>query len=141
MNKDKDEIIDKLKHTVQDLLEALDASFDVTRTYYHSCDCGGSSMCAICNAHRVLYELNGIKFIGGINNTIKVDEAGVEHAIKNGRKAILKKEAIEAGFYLAEKPSLRDKLLILLNLGREVLNDWYESWAEIRARIWTKLGR
>ena len=43
---------DKLKSTIEDLLEALNNPFP------DQCDCGGSDMCAICNAHRVLGELN-----------------------------------------------------------------------------------
>lgn len=42
------EIVDRLKTTIVDLLEALDAPFP------DSCDCGGSDMCAICNAYRTL---------------------------------------------------------------------------------------
>ena len=47
----KDEVIEKLETTVTDLLEALDCPFP------DSCDCGGSSMCAVCNAYRVLREI------------------------------------------------------------------------------------
>ena len=48
----KDETITKLKETIQDLLEALDAPNK------DSCDCGGSSMCAVCNAYGVLKEVS-----------------------------------------------------------------------------------
>ena len=41
---------DKLRNTIQNLLDALDAPFA------DSCDCGGSEICAICNAYRVLKE-------------------------------------------------------------------------------------
>ena len=51
---DKDYIIDKLKTTVQDLLEACDAPFP------DSCDCGGADTCAICNAYRLFKELDYI---------------------------------------------------------------------------------
>lgn len=46
----KDAIYD-LTVTVQELLEALDASSP------DDCDCGGSSICVICSAHKTLRDV------------------------------------------------------------------------------------
>lgn len=50
--KKKNETIHKFRSTIVDLLEALNCPFP------DSCDCGGSEMCAVCNAYRVLGELD-----------------------------------------------------------------------------------
>ena len=44
---DEEKIIE-LRSTIENLLEALDAPFA------DSCDCGGSQLCAICNAYLTL---------------------------------------------------------------------------------------
>jgi hypothetical protein len=49
---DRDKIIIRLMGTIEDLLEALDAPFP------DSCDCGGSNVCAVCNAYRTLKDLS-----------------------------------------------------------------------------------
>lgn len=41
----------ELFQTIENLLEALDAPFP------DSCDCGGSPICAVCNAYRTLKRL------------------------------------------------------------------------------------
>ena len=82
-----------------------------------------------------------------MNNTIKIDESDAEDAIKKGREEGPKREAAEKwrenhfprGFYF-KKLSIGDKLLILLNLGYQILSGWHQSWIEIRTGIWTRLG-
>jgi len=82
-----------------------------------------------------------------MNNTIKIDEADAEDAIKKGREEAPKRKAAErwrddhlpGGFY-SKEPSTTDKLLILSKHYGEIWSNWYQLWIEIRAGIWTRLG-
>ena len=48
-----DDIMETLINTICELLEALDAPTP------DSCDCGGSDMCAICNAYKTIQRIQG----------------------------------------------------------------------------------
>ena len=76
-----------------------------------------------------------------MNNTVKLDKDDVEWAIKKGRAAERWRENHFPGGFYFKKPSIADKLLILLNLGYQILSDWHQLWIEIRAGIWTRLGQ
>ncbi len=71
---------------------------------------------------------------------INIDKDDTKYAIDEGRKEAAHRETVRSSFYAPQELSKRDKVLILFSLGYARLAGWYQTWTEVRAMIWTRLG-